>query len=161
LSDLRQSESCRAQQADEASVKASIGAVIEVLDSQIGAIQHAIDALIANDPILTEKGQPPALLQRRRPEERSDESTFRAIAVKSANSVRVAALALLEAGTKPSDKLRGEFGEGNVLPVSLAAITKARVHPVLHGVPRDADRAAAGRGKPRSTSCGTNDAALN
>ena len=55
LSDLRQSESCRAQQAHEASVKASIGAVIEVLDSQIDAIQHAIDALIASDPILTEK----------------------------------------------------------------------------------------------------------
>jgi len=55
LSDLRQSESCRAHQAHEASVKASIGAVIEVLDSQIGAIQHAIDALIASDPILTEK----------------------------------------------------------------------------------------------------------
>jgi hypothetical protein len=47
LSDLRQSESCRAHQAHEASVKASIGAVIEVLDSQIDAIQHAIDALIA------------------------------------------------------------------------------------------------------------------
>ena len=55
LSDLRQSESCRAHQADEASVKASIGAVIAVLDSQINAIQHAIDALIASDPILTEK----------------------------------------------------------------------------------------------------------
>jgi transposase len=55
LSDLRQSESCRAHQAHEASVKASIGAVIEVLDSQIDAIQHAIDALIASDPILTEK----------------------------------------------------------------------------------------------------------
>jgi transposase len=55
LSDLRQSESCRAHQAHEASVKASIGAVIEVLDSQIDAIQHAIDALNAIDPILTEK----------------------------------------------------------------------------------------------------------
>ena len=55
LSDLRQSESCRAHQAHEASVKASIGAVIEVLDSQIDAIQHASDALIASDPILTEK----------------------------------------------------------------------------------------------------------
>ena len=55
LSDLRQSESCRAQQADEASVKASIGVVIEVLDSQIDAIQHAIDALIASDPNLSEK----------------------------------------------------------------------------------------------------------
>ena len=55
LSDLRQSESCRAHQAHEASVKASIGAVIEVLDSQIDAIQHTIDALIASDPILTEK----------------------------------------------------------------------------------------------------------
>ena len=52
LSDLRQSESCRAHQAHEASVKASIGAVIEVLDSQIDAIQHASDALIASDPIL-------------------------------------------------------------------------------------------------------------
>jgi transposase len=29
--------------------------VIEVLDSQIDAIQHASDALIASDPILTEK----------------------------------------------------------------------------------------------------------
>src|SRR5258708_25420720 len=48
LSDLRQSESCRAHQADEASVKASIGAVIAVLDSQI-------DALIPSHPILTEK----------------------------------------------------------------------------------------------------------
>ena len=54
LSDLRQSESCRAHQAYEASVKASISAVIGVLDSQIDAIQHAIDALIASDPILTE-----------------------------------------------------------------------------------------------------------
>jgi transposase len=45
LSDLRQSESCRAQH--DANVKASIGAVIEVLDSQIDAIQHAIDGLIA------------------------------------------------------------------------------------------------------------------
>jgi transposase len=55
LSDLRQAESCRAHQAHEASVKASIGVVIEVLDSQIDAIQHAIDALIASDPVLTEK----------------------------------------------------------------------------------------------------------
>ena len=73
LSGLRQSESCRAHQAHKASVKASIGAVIEVLDSQIGAIQHAIDALIASDSILTGKGQSPAHLQRRRPEECSDD----------------------------------------------------------------------------------------
>jgi transposase len=64
LSDLRQSESCRAHQADDASVKASIGAVIEVLDSQIGAIEHAIDALIARDPILDRKGHPPALFSK-------------------------------------------------------------------------------------------------
>jgi transposase len=55
LSDLRQSESCRAQQADEACVKASIAAVIEILDSQIDALQRAIDALITSDPVLTEK----------------------------------------------------------------------------------------------------------
>ena len=55
LGDLRQSESCRAQQTDEACVKASIGAVIEVLDNQIGAIQQAIDVLIASDPCLSEK----------------------------------------------------------------------------------------------------------
>ena len=55
LGDLRQSESCRAQQTNEACVKASIGAVIEVLDSQIGAIQQAIDVLIASDPCLSEK----------------------------------------------------------------------------------------------------------
>jgi hypothetical protein len=60
-------------QAHEASVKASIGAVIEVLDSQIDAIQHAIDALIASDPILTEKVSLLRSCIRRRPEECSED----------------------------------------------------------------------------------------
>jgi hypothetical protein len=47
--------------------------VIEVLDSQIDAIQHAIDVLIASDPVSLRKGRPPAQLQRHRPEECSDD----------------------------------------------------------------------------------------
>jgi len=47
--------------------------VIEVLDSQIDAIQHTIDALIASDPILTEKASLLRSCQRRRPEECSDD----------------------------------------------------------------------------------------
>lgn len=54
LTDLRQSESCRVKQADGATIKASIDAVLNVIEAQIGAMQEAIDAFIADDPTLSE-----------------------------------------------------------------------------------------------------------
>jgi transposase len=53
LTDLRQSESCRAQQAASAKTKASVEAVLKVLAAQIQAMQEAIDAFIAEDPTLS------------------------------------------------------------------------------------------------------------
>jgi hypothetical protein len=40
-----------------------------------------------------------------------------------------AARSLLKHGASPGDLLRGSFAEGNILPMSLASITKTRVHP--------------------------------
>jgi len=54
LSDLRQSESCRAQQAAGAAIRKSIDAVLKVLERQIEAMQQAIDAFIAQDPALSQ-----------------------------------------------------------------------------------------------------------
>jgi transposase len=54
LTDLRQSESCRAQLAPGTRIKASINAMLKVIDAQIDAMQEAIDAFIAADPALTE-----------------------------------------------------------------------------------------------------------
>ena len=47
LTDLRQSESCRAQLAAGAAIKKSVDAVLSVLTRQIEAMQQAIDAFIA------------------------------------------------------------------------------------------------------------------
>ncbi|MDE3177236.1 MAG: IS110 family transposase, partial [Pseudomonadota bacterium] len=52
LTDLRQSETCRSQMEPAAAVKASIGAVLQILGEQIKAMQKAIDAFIAADPVL-------------------------------------------------------------------------------------------------------------
>jgi transposase len=54
LTDLRQSESCRAQLAPGTRIKASIKAMLKVIDAQIDAMQAAIDAFIAADPALAE-----------------------------------------------------------------------------------------------------------
>lgn len=55
LTDLRQAESCRAKQAPDACIKASIDAVLAVLDVQIETVQRAIDHLIASDRTLAQK----------------------------------------------------------------------------------------------------------
>ena len=52
LTDLRQSETCRAKMEPAAAVKASIGAVLHILDEQIKLMQKAIDAFVAADPAL-------------------------------------------------------------------------------------------------------------
>jgi transposase len=57
LTDLRQSESCRAQLAPGTRIKASINAMLKVIDAQIDAIQEAIDAFIAADPALAENAR--------------------------------------------------------------------------------------------------------
>ena len=57
LTDLRQAEGCRAQQADGARVKASIKAMLKVLDAQIETMQEAIDAFIAKDPTLAQNAR--------------------------------------------------------------------------------------------------------
>jgi transposase len=57
LTDLRQSESCRAQLAPGTRIKASINAMLKVIDAQIDAMQEAIDAFIAADPALTENAR--------------------------------------------------------------------------------------------------------
>ncbi len=57
LTDLRQSESCRAQQAASAKTKASVEAVLKVLAAQIQAMQEAIDAFIAEDPTLSQNAK--------------------------------------------------------------------------------------------------------
>ena len=54
LGELRQSESCRIKTAETGKIKASIQAVLAILDAQIIAIQEAIDDLIATSPILSE-----------------------------------------------------------------------------------------------------------
>ncbi len=57
LTDLRQSESCRAQLAPGTRIKASINAMLKVIDAQIDAMQEAIDAFIAADPGLAENAR--------------------------------------------------------------------------------------------------------
>lgn len=57
LTDLRQSESCRSQQAASAKTKASVEAVLKVLAAQIQAMQEAIDAFIAEDPTLSQNAK--------------------------------------------------------------------------------------------------------
>ena len=57
LTDLRQAESCRAQQADDAQVKASIKAMIKALDAQMEAMQESIDAFIAKIPALAQNAR--------------------------------------------------------------------------------------------------------
>ena len=52
LTDLHQSETCRAKMEPVAAIKASIGAVLQILSEQIKAMQTAIDAFIAADPVL-------------------------------------------------------------------------------------------------------------
>lgn len=54
LGDLRQSECCRVKTAEAENIKASIQAVLAILDAQIIAIQQAIDDLIATRPFLSE-----------------------------------------------------------------------------------------------------------
>ncbi len=57
LTDLRQSESCRSQQAASARTKASVEAVLKVIAAQIQAMQEAIDAFIAEDPTLSQNAK--------------------------------------------------------------------------------------------------------
>lgn len=52
LTDLSQSEICRAKMEPAAAIKASIEAVLQILGLQIKAMQQAIDAFIAADPVL-------------------------------------------------------------------------------------------------------------
>jgi transposase len=52
LKDQRQSESCRAKQAEGKMVKASLKTMRDFLDEQIAAVRKAIDAAIAADPLL-------------------------------------------------------------------------------------------------------------
>lgn len=52
LKDQRQSESCRAKQAEGEMVRASLKAMLDFLEEQIVAVQKAIDAAIAADPVL-------------------------------------------------------------------------------------------------------------
>ncbi len=53
LTDLRQSETCRAKMAPVSAVEASIAAVLNILAAQIDAMQKAIDVFIAADPALS------------------------------------------------------------------------------------------------------------
>jgi hypothetical protein len=54
-----------------------------------------------------------------------------------------AARSLLDLGAKPSDLLKAVFAEGQISPVTLASIVRARVNPrALWGAARDAQRAA-------------------
>ena len=57
LTDLHQSETCRIKLAESARIKASIAAVLEAVKAQIDAIQHAIDAFIADDPTLRQNAK--------------------------------------------------------------------------------------------------------
>jgi transposase len=52
LSDLYHSEHCRVKQAANATIKASIVAVTEAIKAQMDAMQQAIDAFIAAEPVL-------------------------------------------------------------------------------------------------------------
>lgn len=52
LTDLRQSEICRSKMEPAGAVKASLVAVLQILDEQIKAMQKAIDAFIDADPVL-------------------------------------------------------------------------------------------------------------
>ena len=54
LTDLHQSETCRSKMEPVAAVKASLAAVLQILGGQIKAMQKAIDAFVAADPILKE-----------------------------------------------------------------------------------------------------------
>lgn len=53
LKDQRQSESCRAKQAEGKLVRASLKTMLDFLEEQIVAVQQAIDAVIAADPVLS------------------------------------------------------------------------------------------------------------
>jgi transposase len=57
LKDQRQAERCRAKQAAGTLVKASIEAVLSVLDEQIRAVQKIVTAAIAEDAILARNAQ--------------------------------------------------------------------------------------------------------
>ncbi len=57
LTDLRQSETCRAEQAGDGRIKASISAMLKVINAQIDAMQEAIDTFIAADPTLSENAR--------------------------------------------------------------------------------------------------------
>jgi hypothetical protein len=73
-------------------------------------------------------------------------TTGAVVLASSVTPVLDAARALIAKGHSPQDKLRAEFAEGNILPVTLASIVKLRVHPrAAWGVHRDAEWAAAGR----------------
>jgi transposase len=52
LTDLRQCETCRAKMEPAAAVKASLEAVLQIIEAQIKAMQKAIDAFIEADPPL-------------------------------------------------------------------------------------------------------------
>lgn len=54
LTDLHQSESCRVKLAATAKIRASIKAVLKVIEAQIDTMQEAIDTFIAEDPTLNE-----------------------------------------------------------------------------------------------------------
>jgi transposase len=57
LKDQRQSESCRAKQAEGKMVKAPLKTMLDFLDEQIAAVQKAIDAVIAADPVLSQNAR--------------------------------------------------------------------------------------------------------
>jgi hypothetical protein len=56
-------------------------------------------------------------------------ATSGAVSLRAANPMRAAALALLDQGRPPSDRLKGSFAEGSISPVSLAAIVRHSQHP--------------------------------
>jgi len=57
LTDLRQSETCRAKLASGEAIKASIDILLKAIGEQIAAMQKAIDAFIAADPVLAENAR--------------------------------------------------------------------------------------------------------
>jgi transposase len=57
LTDLRQAETCRAQQATDPLVKQSVAVVLAAIDGQIETMQKALEALIEADPALSRKAE--------------------------------------------------------------------------------------------------------
>ena len=110
LTDLRQSESCRAQLAPGTRIKASINAMLKVIDAQIDAMQEAIDAFIAADPALVENA---SLLR-----------SCKGVGPKSAQAI----LAMLpEIGTLDRRKIAALVGVAPITKASGASINHASI----------------------------------